>query len=135
MKPTEPLDEFRPYFIDNRGGATLDRALRAYIRKLREQEQLVFSLDIATGFFNVPGFDLLAEEFCRTAKMRLLLGAEPRPEAERIVRQPGDPPEPDFESAPQAAFVSRSREQIHEPASTPGYRRERNGYPSESRGN
>jgi len=74
--PKSPTD-FRPYFVDNRNGATLDKALCQHLRALREQGQLVFSLDIATAFFNVPGFDLLADEFCHTAKIRLLLGAEP----------------------------------------------------------
>ncbi len=57
----------RPHFVDNRDGNTLDTALRAYLRALREgQQQFVFA-DVATPYFNLPGFDLLAEEFGKVA--------------------------------------------------------------------
>jgi hypothetical protein len=96
MNQQNQAPDSRPYFVDNRNGVTLDKALCEHLRLLREQAQFIFSLDIATAFFNVPGFDLLADEFCRAAKVRLLLGAEPRPEAERVLPQPGDPAEPQF---------------------------------------
>ncbi len=80
----------RPHFVDNRDGNTLDAALRAYLRALREgQQQFVFA-DIATAYFNLPGFDLLAEEFSKVAQLRLLLGAEPRPEPQWPEPQPGE---------------------------------------------
>src|SRR5436190_2209872 len=69
--PSDP----RPHFIDNRNGLTLDKALCEHLRVLRERGQFVFSLDIATAFFNVPGFDLLAEEFFRTASGGLVTGS------------------------------------------------------------
>jgi len=97
----------RPYFLDNRDGNTLDKALCEHLSVLRERAQFVFSLDIATAFFNVPGFDLLADEFCQTAKVRLLLGAEPKPEAERVLPQPGDPPEPQFTARLVAEGLTR----------------------------
>ncbi|MBM3335985.1 hypothetical protein FJY63_15105, partial [Candidatus Sumerlaeota bacterium] len=68
----------RLHFVDNRDGLTLDAALCAHLAALRQQEQSIGSVDIATAFFNVPGFNLLAEEFCRAPKVRLLLGAEPK---------------------------------------------------------
>src|SRR5260370_39688552 len=107
MKPSNPAPAPRPHFVDNRNGLTLDKALCEHLRVLRERQQFVFSLDIATAFFNVPGFDLLAEEVCRTAKIRLLLGAEPRPEAERVLPQPGDPPEPQFTARLGAGGITR----------------------------
>lgn len=78
----------RPHFVDNRDGNTLDAALRAYLRASREgQQQCVFA-DVATAYFNLPGFDLLAEEFGKVAQLRLLLGAEPRPEPQWPEPQP-----------------------------------------------
>jgi hypothetical protein len=91
------VNEHRPHFTDNRDGATLAAALRAYLAALRGRGE-PFNVDIATAFFNVPGFDLLAGELEKIPKVRLLLGAEPRPEAERPSPQPGDPPEPKFTS-------------------------------------
>ena len=85
-----PAPDGRPHFVDNRDGNTLDAALRAYLRALREgQQQFVFA-DVATAYFNLPGFDLLAEEFGKVAQLRLLLGAEPRPEPQWPEPQPGE---------------------------------------------
>lgn len=112
MNPQNPAPDSRPHFVDNRYGLTLDKALCEHLRVLRERQQFVFSLDIATAFFNVPGFDLLADEFCRTAKIRLLLGAEPRPEAERVLPQPGDPPEPQFTARLVAEGIARLNEAL-----------------------
>src|SRR5213592_12910 len=86
----------RPFFIDNREGNTLDRALCKHLAALHQQNGGALSVDIATAYFNLTGFNLLADELERTQKVRLLLGAEPRPEAEFPQRRPGDPPEPKF---------------------------------------
>jgi len=83
------MSDSRPHFVDNRDGNTLDAALRAYLRALREGQQ-AGNVDIATAYFNLPGFDLLAEEFSRVAQLRLLLGAEPRPEPQWPEPQPGE---------------------------------------------
>ncbi len=83
-----PAPDRRPHFVDNRDGNTLDAALWAYLRALREgQQQFVFA-DVATAYFNLPGFDLLAEESGKVAQLRLLLGAEPRPEPQWPEPQP-----------------------------------------------
>lgn len=107
MSEPIPAPDARPHFVDNRDGLTLDKALCEHLRELRERQQFIFSVDIATAFFNVPGFDLLAEEFYRVPKVRLLLGAEPRPEAERVLPQPGDPPEPQFTARLVAEGITR----------------------------
>ncbi len=90
------LSPTRPLFIDNREGNTLDRALLQHLRTLRREMALPWEVCIASAFFNVSGFRLLAPELEQMGHVRLLLGAEPRPEAARKERQPGDPPEPDF---------------------------------------
>ncbi len=82
----------RPHFVDNRNGSTLEAALRGYLQSLRRSAGPV-SVDVATAFFNLPGFDLLAEEFARVERLRLLLGAAPRPEPQWPEPQPGEPPE------------------------------------------
>ena len=95
IDPQHPaLSEHRPRFIDNRDGNTLDRALSRHLRALRDESALPWEVCIASAFFNVPGFNLLADDLERVGKVRLLLGAEPRPEAEQRPRQPGEPPEP-----------------------------------------
>lgn len=86
----------RPVFIDNRDGNTLDRALARHLQALRREKAPLREVCIATAFFSVPGFDLLADELAHVERVRLLLGAEPAPEAARPPRQPGDPPEPEF---------------------------------------
>src|SRR5438093_7544340 len=83
MNPQNPAPDSRPHFVDNRYVLTLDKALCEHLRVLRERHQFVFSLDIATAIFNVPGFDLLADEFCRTPKIRLQLVAHLRLETRR----------------------------------------------------
>lgn len=114
---TEPLDtslpslsETRPVFVDNRAGNSLDHALTAHLRALRQDHSLPWGVDIASAFFNVGGFDLLAEELEQVGHVRLLLGAEPRPEAERPVRALEDPPEPAFTQAQVAESLGRLAE-------------------------
>jgi len=96
MSSTSPTPDPRPFFVDNRNGVTLDQALRSYLNALQQDRGMFISMDIATAFFNVAGFNLLANDLANLQRVRLLLGAEPRPEAERPTPQPGDPPEPQF---------------------------------------
>jgi hypothetical protein len=51
-------------------------------------------LSIASAFFDVPGFRLVADALEHMGQVRLLLGADPLPEAVRRIPEPGDPPEP-----------------------------------------
>lgn len=90
------LSEQRPLFIDNRDGNSLDRAIARHLQALGRESALPWGLDIATAFFNVGGFNLIAGDLGNLAKVRLLLGAEPKPEAERRPREPSDPPDPAF---------------------------------------
>jgi len=95
--PAHPaLSATRPLFVDNRDGNTMARALKDHLAALGGEQALPFGLDIATAFFNVAGFNQLVEGLEHVGGVRLLLGAEPLPEAQRPPRQPGDPPEPAF---------------------------------------
>ncbi len=97
LAPQHPaLSPTRPLFIDNRDGNTLDRAIADHLRTLRQEMAVPWEVCIATAFFNVQGFNLLADELEQVAHVRLLLGAEPTPEAVTPLRRPGDPPEPKF---------------------------------------
>ncbi len=110
IDPHHPaLSAERPLFIDNRDNNTLDRALSRHLRALRQAETIPWGLSIATAFFDVPGFRLLADDLEHLAKVRLLLGAEPLPEAAWPVRRPGDPPEPEF-TRRQVAEALRQQE-------------------------
>lgn len=90
------LSSQRPLFVDNRDGNTLAAALRGHLGTLRDENKMLWEVCIASAFFNVPGFALLANELERVGKVRLLLGADPRPEARWRDRQPGDPPPEQF---------------------------------------
>jgi len=97
LDSTHPaLSSTRPLFIDNRDGNTLDRAIAQHLAALRRESALPWEVCIATAFFNVPGFNLLADELEQVAHVRLLLGAEPTPEAVAPIRRPVDPNEPEF---------------------------------------
>lgn len=102
MNPERPdtsipsLSNTRPLFIDNQGGNTLDRAIVQHLRALRTEGALPYGLDIATAFFNVPGFELLSGALGEVGRVRLLLGAEPTPESAAPARLPGDPTEPEW---------------------------------------
>lgn len=90
----------RAAFITNQGGNTLLAALQAAIPDasvtlapgLAETPPAVTDISIATGFLSPAGFGTIAERLDQAARIRLLLGAEPAPEAWRTTRRPGDPP-------------------------------------------
>jgi hypothetical protein len=90
------LSHTRPLFVDNQNGNTLSKALAQHLRALRGEGRMPWELCIATAFFNLGGYRLLADDLDRVGKVRLLLGVEPTPEAVRPQRQPRDDPEPDF---------------------------------------
>ena len=62
-----------PYVIDNRDE---DRSLRHVLRGLLV-EHTGKSVDVATAFFSIRGFELLADRLEELGSFRLLLGAEP----------------------------------------------------------
>ncbi|MDQ7014132.1 MAG: helicase-related protein [Planctomycetota bacterium] len=95
--PSEPsLSESRPRFVDNRDGNTLSKALKQHLVALQQEQALPWGLDIATAFFNLQGFDLIAGELEDLGRVRLMLGAEPVPESCQPQREPGDPDEPEW---------------------------------------
>lgn len=102
----EPLGgRERPLFVDNRNGNTLERAIRGHLAALRESGRLPWELCIATAFFTLEGFRLLADDLEQVSAVRLLLGAEPEPEFALPGRKPGDPP-------PERLAERRVRESI-----------------------
>jgi hypothetical protein len=118
IDPRHPaLSESRPLFIDNRDGNTLARALAHHVEALRRAQGLPWVLSIAASCFDLDGFNLLADELEHTAKVRLLLGAEPP--ADATWREPAldDPPEPEFTRR-------RVAEALHQLADGLRYRRD-----------
>ncbi|MBN2576720.1 MAG: hypothetical protein JXP73_19295 [Deltaproteobacteria bacterium] len=61
-----------PYVIDNQ-----EHVLAAVLSGLLDEHR-GFSLDIATAYFTVGGYGLLADGLGELGSMRMLLGAEPR---------------------------------------------------------
>lgn len=97
LDPSHPaLSAERPLFVANRGDNTLNASICRHLRTLRAEQAISWEVCIASAFFNVPGFDLIAGELEQVNRVRLLLGAAPQPEPSRPLRQPGDPPEPEF---------------------------------------
>lgn len=75
----------QPEFASNWRGERVADRLVGYLSHLRSRAAGGYELDIATAYFNVGGYDLLADELDHPRRVRLLLGAEP-PEPEREVR-------------------------------------------------
>lgn len=95
----------RPEFITNQDGNTLLAALRAAIPDapvmagagFSEASPALTEISIATAFMSPAGFGAVAGQLEQAGRVRLLVGAEPEPEAWRTVRKPGDPPQTIFE--------------------------------------
>ncbi len=96
--------EGRPEFATNRHHGdeheTVSSALNAMLHRFRTYLKASPDLAIASAYFNVGGFTLLADELERAGPVRLLLGAEPtdaavrttvRPLAARSRRRSADP--------------------------------------------
>jgi superfamily II DNA or RNA helicase len=76
----------KPELLTNRPGEQVADGIRGYLAYLRESWKESYELAIATGYFNVGGYQLLAGELDHPRSVRLLLGAEP-PDPERRVRK------------------------------------------------
>lgn len=84
----------KPDFIDNLDGNTMAAALCAHLDWLestRKPGDAAVEISIASGYFNIEGFALLAERLEKLGRVRLLLGAEPLPPPAWPRRSPGDP--------------------------------------------
>ena len=67
----------KPEFATNRPGDRVADAVNAHLAHLRETLAHAPELAIATAYFNLGGYGLLADELDHVASVRLLLGAEP----------------------------------------------------------
>ena len=90
LSATGDEDDVRPLFVDNRDGNSMARAIQQHLQALRQDQAMLWGVSIATAFFNVPGFSLIADELEQVGKVQLLLGAEPRPEATPEKRRLGE---------------------------------------------
>jgi hypothetical protein len=76
----------KPELLTNRAGEEVADGLRRYLAYLRESWREPYELAVATAYFNLGGYSLLADELDHPASVRILLGAEP-PDPERRVRR------------------------------------------------
>ena len=67
----------KPEFATNRGDVRVADAINAHLAHLRTALVRPAEIAVATAYFNVGGYSLLAEELDHPVKVRLLLGAEP----------------------------------------------------------
>lgn len=79
----------KPELLTNRPGEEVAEGLRSYLAYLRESWKEPYELAIATAYFNLGGYALLANELDHPRRVRILLGAEP-PDPERRVRRLDD---------------------------------------------
>ena len=94
-----------PEFITNRDGNTLLAALESVIPgtpslvrpDTNDTLQAPSEISIATAFMSPAGIGAIVDRLEQAGHVRLLLGAEPEPEAKRSYRKPGDPPQAAFE--------------------------------------
>ena len=90
-----------PDFIDNRDGNTLAAAIGDLLRNglpradeaLGEPREKPGRLDIATAFFSPAGFAEISRGLLDVERIRLVIGAEPPPEARAPRREPGISPQ------------------------------------------
>lgn len=76
----------KPELLTNRPGEVVADGIRGYLEHLRETLKDPCELAIATAYFNLGGWHLVADELQHPKTIRLLLGAEP-PDPERRVRK------------------------------------------------
>jgi len=67
----------KPTFLTNRDNESVAQSLNAHLAHLRTTLIEPYELAIASAYFNVGGYQLMAEELNHPRKVRLLLGAEP----------------------------------------------------------
>jgi hypothetical protein len=67
----------KPTFLINRGDESVAAALNAHLAHLRTTLIEPYQLAVASAYFNVGGYRLLADELDHPRSVRLLLGAEP----------------------------------------------------------
>jgi len=80
---SENAGEAKPELALNRGGRTVAEALNGFISHAASGFVGGAGVDIATAYFNVGGYSLLADSLDQATGVRLLLGAEPAPPENR----------------------------------------------------
>ena len=73
----------KPELAVNRDGRTVGEALNGFITHATTGFVGGAAIDIATAYFNVGGYSLLADALDQATGVRLLLGAEPEPPENR----------------------------------------------------
>ena len=73
----------KPELATNRAGDTVAEALNCFITHAATAYAAGARLDIATAYFNLGGYALLADALDQVTGVRLLLGAEPTPPERR----------------------------------------------------
>jgi hypothetical protein len=88
MTPPTP----KPEFASNRGDERVADAINAHLAHLRTSLREAPEVAIATAYFNVGGYRLLADELDHPQRVRILLGAEPAQELRlRRLDEPAQP--------------------------------------------
>lgn len=85
MSETSGASFHQPEIAINQDGRTVADELSGHLKSLRAHMKEPPALDIATAYFNVNGFTLLADQLEELNHVRILLGAEPT-DSQRVRR-------------------------------------------------
>ena len=77
------VHQLKPEFAANRDGRSVAEAVNSFVTHAATGFVGGAHLDVATAYFNVGGYSLLADSLDDMQGTRLLLGAEPRPSEKR----------------------------------------------------
>ena len=77
------MDHLKPEFAINRDGRSVAEAVRGFVTHAATGFVGGAHLDVATAYFNVGGYSLVADSLDHVQGTRLLLGAEPKPVEKR----------------------------------------------------
>ena len=102
----------KPELALNRDGQTVAEALNGFISHAATGFVGGASVDIATAYFNVGGYSLLADALDAASGVRLLLGAEPQPPENRRRALRTEPAQPRRAARARMRSALNEQEQI-----------------------
>jgi len=85
----------KPGFVANRDGRTVAEAVNGFVSSAARGLVGGIRLDIATAYFNLGGYQMLADSLDEARSARLLIGAEPAPLEARPRRLAGESVDPE----------------------------------------
>ena len=111
MTDPESSNEAKPELAVNRGESTVAGALNGFITHAATAFVSGARLDVATAYFNIGGYILLADSLDKVAGARILVGAEPTPPENRRRKLGVESPRPERAARARLSQALSSQEQ------------------------